>query len=319
MFDDLLRELRYLEDGVRVPIDIPLDDDGYMDRRCPSEACEADFKVPFDDWGDHVADERVYCPICRHEAEATEWNTPEQEEHIAQVGLQYVQGVVDRGLCAYARNFNRQFSAGRGFLKMSMSVRPSSTVIIIPSEAAGVMRQQFTCEACQCRYASVGAAFFCPACGHNSARSTFDQTMTTVEKTLDSLKRQILENTLGRLVGAFQRLSEALFDTLPNRSRFSPRRNVFQNLTQSSDLWEQAGKPRYEQLLQPREYDDLRRLFQQRHLIAHRDGIVDQDYVERSGDQTYQPGQRLVVREFAVRRLLELVSKLGTALRHCVR
>ena len=57
---------------VKIPIDIQLDDKGYLDRRCPGDSCESEFKVFFDDWTDKVLDERVYCPICRHEAEATE-------------------------------------------------------------------------------------------------------------------------------------------------------------------------------------------------------------------------------------------------------
>jgi hypothetical protein len=52
------------------------------------------------------------------------------------------------------------------------------------------------------------------------------------------------------------------------------------------------------------------RLFQQRHKLAHTEGIVDQDYIVKSGDTTYAVGQRLVIREGAVSRLAELVTKL---------
>ena len=334
MFDKLLRELRKLERGVNIPIEIPLDEDGYMDRQCPANACQSDFKVLFDDWRAKVSDDRVYCPICRHEAEASEWNTPEQEECMQQAAMKQVQSVGDRGLRSSARDFNRRSSRNSGFIKMSMSVQPGRSVVVVPAAAADEMRQKFTCEACGCRYASIGAAFFCPACGHNSAVSTFDQTIGTVHKTLNGIDtvrqaladqfdedvakdsvRQMLENTMGRLVGAFQRLAEALFDQLPNRSRFNPRRNLFQNLGQSSDLWEEAGKARYERLLTSGEYAELQRLFQQRHLIAHQDGIVDQEYVDRSGDTLYVVGQRLVIREPAVRRMAELVEKLACELR----
>src|SRR5437879_3865126 len=37
------------------------------------------------------------------------------------------------------------------------------------------------------RYSSLGAAFFCPACGHNSAETTCSQTMETVRKSLAAL------------------------------------------------------------------------------------------------------------------------------------
>jgi hypothetical protein len=60
---------------------------------------------------------------------------------------------------------------------------------------------------------------------------------------------------------------------------------------------------------------DLLRFFQQRHLLAHCEGIVDQDYINKSGDQTYAIGQRLVVREVAVSRAIDLVSQLIKELR----
>lgn len=53
-----------------------------------------------------------------------------------------------------------------------------------------------------------------------------------------------------------------------------------------------------------------RRYFQQRHSLAHKDGIIDSDYIARSADSTYQAGQRLVVKQAAVRECLALVVKL---------
>ena len=51
MFDEFIRELDQLglSQGVKVPIDLPLDDKGYFDRKCPHVECRADFKVLFDD------------------------------------------------------------------------------------------------------------------------------------------------------------------------------------------------------------------------------------------------------------------------------
>jgi len=48
MFDNLFHELEKLE-GSFVSISVPIDGDGYLDRRCPSETCQADFKVLMED------------------------------------------------------------------------------------------------------------------------------------------------------------------------------------------------------------------------------------------------------------------------------
>jgi uncharacterized Zn finger protein (UPF0148 family) len=334
MFDNLFQELEKLE-GSFVSISVPIDNDGYLDRRCPSEACQADFKVLMEDWDHKFSADQVFCPICREEAESTEWNTPEQQEYIGQMGGNYIGGIISQALSQDAEDFNRRQRPG--FITISMSYKPGTPALVVPISAAEELRQKFTCEQCGCRYSSLGAAFFCPACGHNSAESTFSQTIETVRKSLAALPairqavqaaadadaarntaREILENSMGRLVGAFQRLAEALFDRTPAATTTRRRKNVFQNLTEGSALWRAATGKGYEDLLTPAEMADLVRLFQQRHKLAHCEGIVDQEYIIKSGDTTYAVGQRLVIRDGAVSRLAKLVTKLTEEMRKLV-
>ena len=333
MFDDLERAFDDLEGGVQIPISIPLDDDGYLDRKCPKDECRHEFKVLFEDWEAKIPEARAFCPVCKHQTEHNDFSTPELDAHIAAVGEAYVAGLIDEYMADAARKFN-QSQPRNSFIQMNMSYVPGMRSIMMPLEAQEQMRQRFTCEQCGCRYASIGAAFFCHACGHNSARSTFDQTIALVRKNLVALEsvsksiaekfdgdmakdftRETLERNVGRLISAFQRLAEALFDELPNRSQFKPRKNVFQNLAESSALWQQAGKGRYEDALDAAEYADLVKLFQRRHVLEHREGIVDQAYIDNSGDSSYSVGQRLVIKRNDVERLVSLLEKLAAHLR----
>src|ERR1035441_9209014 len=106
MFENMLRAVRELEQGIRIPVQLPLDNDGYFDRRCPSEACQADFKILWEDWKGKVSDAQVFCPLCREEAKSTEWNTPEQAEYLGQIGIRYTQDVIDQALSQDAGAFN---------------------------------------------------------------------------------------------------------------------------------------------------------------------------------------------------------------------
>ena len=45
MFDDILRELRKLDRGIQISIALELDDNGYLDRLCPSDECRTHFKA----------------------------------------------------------------------------------------------------------------------------------------------------------------------------------------------------------------------------------------------------------------------------------
>jgi hypothetical protein len=122
----------------------------------------------------------------------------------------------------------------------------------------------------------------------------------------------LTEDSLQRIVTAFQRSAEALFAKQPNPPK--ARRNVFQNLDDGSALWQIAFGTGYGAHLGDRQLVTLKRYFQQRHLLTHREGLVDADYITKTGDQTYREGQRLVIREAAVRECLELVEKLATGL-----
>jgi len=196
-----------------------------------------------------------------------------------------------------------------------------------------LMEQKITSENCHCRFAAIGSAFFCPACGHNSASSTFNDTLDTILNTLESAGeirtflsassghdlaentiRHLFEDSLVRIAASFQRFAEAKFLSLSNSSDFSLSKNVFQRLKQSSELWRQAIGKGYEDMLSSDEWIDLNRLFQQRHLLAHREGIVDQEYIDKSQDHSISVGQKLVIKAESPKRLAEIVRKISTHL-----
>ena len=124
--------------------------------------------------------------------------------------------------------------------------------------------------------------------------------------------RLLTEAGLQNVVMAFQRFAEAHYQRQPDRIRV--RRNAFQNLSEGSQLWRTAFGRGFDDHLSTTELTELARLFQQRHLLAHCEGIVDADYISRSGDPTYREGQRLVIRESVVRTALQLVEKLSVGM-----
>lgn len=315
-----------------MPVELELDDNGYLDRACPSVECRANFKVHFEDWRDVVRDEEVFCPLCRHDAEASEWNTPEQAEYIQQIAIAHVQRELGQAFRSDAQRFNRPRHMAN-FITMSMSYTAGHIPVPVPATAAEIMTQHFACEQCKCRYSSIGAAFFCPSCGHNSVLHTFTNSLETVRKTLEAIPsfraalidsadanvaedsiRHICENGLVKIVSSFQRYAEACFHTLANAASCTIRRNLFQNLQESDAVWRNATGTGYADLLDSCEYARLAMYFQQRHVLSHLDGIVDNQYVERSGDRRLDVGQRLVVTDATVNDLANLVDKLATGL-----
>ena len=116
------------------------------------------------------------------------------------------------------------------------------------------------------------------------------------------------------LWSSFQRFAEATYAAHRANAGAPARRNAFQNLDESHRLWSGAVGKTYADLLTAEGHRDLVRLVQQRHVLGHQDGLVDADYVARSGDPRYRIGQRLVVAPSAVRRLADLVEQLAAGL-----
>ncbi len=335
MFDELIRAAEELDGKHEIDIPVPLDAKRYYDRQCPSSSCRDLFKVQFDDWSNKVLEDGAICPFCGYKAPADEWNTSEQARYFESVAEEEMHRLVNEAFGeAVRRTKPRQISGGLFDVKMSLSYEPGQPASVVSIEASSVLRQDFVCEECQCRYASIGASFFCPACGHNSATSCFDNTMDTIKKTIAALPemresfekdrdadfardaiRQILEDQLPRIVGAFERINEALFQKLPNSSEFSWKGSVFQRLDEASTLWKEASGKGYTDILGDEELQQLKLMFQRRHVLSHRQGVVDQVYIDRSGDVGYAVGQRLVVADSDVTNLVAIVEKLVAGLR----
>lgn len=328
MFDEL-RKLAKRLDGMKVtvPVSSPPDEEGYIDRECPAPDCKFSFKVYADDWRDIVRDEEVFCPFCGHGAHAEQWFTSEQVEHAKQQALAQVKGMFGEAMRRDAEAFNRR-QPRDSFIKMSITVDRRPREIVLPAAAAQPMRLKITCDACACRYAVIGSAYFCPACGHNAAERVLRQSLDTIRSAMDAIPlvrsslpdqdaaentvRLLVEGGLQNAVMAFQRYAEAIFAKQVNPPKI--RRNLFQNLSEGSAAWRQAFGKDYADHLDASELAALSRFFQQRHLLAHKDGLVDEDYVKKSGDGAYRPGQRLVVRDEAVRHCVNLVQKLAAGL-----
>lgn len=63
--------------------------------------------------------------------------------------------------------------------------------------------------------------------------------------------------------------------------------------------------------LTPTEWSDVRVAFLQRHVLSHKAGVIDQQYVDESGDRTRPVGHRLVVRTTDVVPLVDRLLLLG--------
>lgn len=172
MFEDLIKVMEHMN-GQSISVPIEFDEKGYIDKQCPSEDCEFIFKVDGEDWASIFKDEVVWCPLCRHEAPADQWFTIEQVEHAKAEAFEVVKGTFHNALRSSAQKFNRR-QPKNSFISMSLKVQGGiKRTHTIPAKAAELMLLEIQCEECNSKFAVIGSAYFCPACGHNSVARTF--------------------------------------------------------------------------------------------------------------------------------------------------
>lgn len=327
IFKNTMNFLREIQETQKFTVQIETDKEGYYDKECPSIECLSKFKVFAEDWVNTIIpNDKCHCPFCGHVAGYNSWWTTEQIEEGRKQAIESVSAGLGKALEQDTIAFNKRQSKN-SFLKMSMKFSGSKSAVALPIEALEAMQQKNVCEHCGVRYAVVGSAFFCPACGYNSAKKTFNNAIDKVNAKICNLNKikvaisvysrddaeytcqSLIESSVSDLVVALQRLCECIYPTLENAQPL--KKNVFQRLGDSNNLWKDICGKDYTDWLTKEEYSILLRCFQQRHILQHKDGIIDSEYISKSGDNRYTVGQRIVIKESDVTAYATIIKKLG--------
>jgi uncharacterized Zn finger protein (UPF0148 family) len=321
---------------MEISVPISSDDEGYFDKECPSQECLSKFKVMGEDWDKILQTGTAFCPFCRHEASPRSWWTTEQIEHAKKMAIAKAHHAISREigsmLKGMASDFNRRQSRN-SWIKMTMDVRGTDrpAPIMLPASAAKAMRIKITCGKCGCRYAVVGTAYFCPACGRSDPEGIFSAKIEkvrslpqTIEKLRASLDRDeasdlantLLEDAIKGGVTQFETVAKFLYAQTPQPKTL--RQNIFQNLADGSLEWWHATGESFENFVNAIEWEKLNVYFQRRHILGHNDGHVDEKYLNKSGDPSYRPEQRLVVKPDAATEFADLLEKLVAGMKASV-
>ena len=303
------------------------DKKGYFDRECPNPDCGYRFKVKLSDWKNKVSDERVYCPRCGHIDNSDQWWTQDQVKEVERLAVELIENDIahrlEKSFCRLNTSIRSNSPIGFQF---SIKRTPRLPFYFYLIRQCKEWEKEIVCEKCGTQYSITGSAFFCPCCGYNSVEKTFSDSMQRIISMFDSfssitaslgrdeaddLRRLFIERSLTDIVSAFQIFASNRYKVLTG---VNPRRNDFQNIENGSSKFESISGKGYSAWLSPTELSFIKILFQRRHCLEHCGGIVDQQYIERSGDHSYQKGQRLVVKEHDIRDLISIIQKLANGL-----
>jgi endogenous inhibitor of DNA gyrase (YacG/DUF329 family) len=74
-----------MSDEINIPVQLPLDDDGFLRRQCPS--CEQQFKwfSSSGDEGESETHHQFFCPLCGRPSGSESWYTTEQADYMQEI------------------------------------------------------------------------------------------------------------------------------------------------------------------------------------------------------------------------------------------
>lgn len=311
---------------ITIPTTVLADENGYYDRECPNKDCLYSFKILMKDWIEKVSDDEVHCPMCGHVDSSDKWWTQSQLNQIRENAVNYARDYILGELDKTFKDLERSTRRNK---YVRFTYKPSSRVSFInnPIGQSKKWETEICCESCGTHYSVIGSAYFCPCCGYNSAVNSFNDSLGSIQKMLESLRemkvllidkynkdtaetmcRSLLESSIGDIVSAFQKFAACKYEEISGKPA---RVNDFQIVDKGSNLFEQETGNKYSDWLTTSELDFMTIMFQKRHLLEHNNGMVDQKYIDKSGDTSYNLGQRIVVKEKDAYTLLNIIRKLG--------
>jgi hypothetical protein len=301
--------------GFTANLAMPDAEDGHLGHQCPG--CDRFFKVVISEYEVLPDDLVMKCPYCGHGADTDAFMTPQQRERVDAgadaAAEQYIHSVVEDTFGRSVHNSPR-LQPGESGVEVRYTPGTPPPKRTLPTYVEEGVRRTIKCDACGNHQAVYGASAFCYVCGPRDAAATVIEELAAQRQALaleDHLGQEQREEARG--LGVFDGLAaDAVKSAVTEfevyaREEFSQRvpnaeaaakaagGNVFQRLQDTSDLFAQHAGFALSSLVAADVWSRLLRTFEQRHVLTHNGGRVDQRFLDRVPGTGVAVGQRLIV------------------------
>jgi hypothetical protein len=164
---------------------------------------------------------------------------------------------------------------------------------------------------------------FCPDCGVHNSLLILDRNLDLVRKQLSlaaqqnqELARHLIENGLEDCVSAFDGFARESCRIRAARSSNPEEcgKLSFQNLPRAAKRVQALFGVAFEEAVSGADWKAGHLAFMKRHLLAHRSGVVDQQYVDETGESPMLLGRRLAIEAEDVKDLTRVVYRMARVL-----
>jgi len=298
-------------------VSIPPDEDGLTARECPIQECLGYFKIQLGT-GLKGKDLPCHCPYCGHTNGHNKFFTPAQIEYAKSVALNQITGAFLKDLKAL--EFNHRPSGGFGIgISMKVEGRPHP----IQHYREKRLETEVVCEDCTLRYMIYGVFGFCPDCGAHNSLQILRKNFEFIEKTLalaetlePALAQNLVCNGLEDCVSSFDGFGREICRVFSAKAIDPEKANSisFQNITRARERVREQFNLDFAATLNQVEWALVLRCFQKRHLLAHKMGVIDEEYIQAAGDRSAIAGRKCHVDQTEVRAFVTALRTLGEQL-----
>jgi len=285
------------EPSPMVPAFLPADKTGLWGRQCPK--CQAYFRT-------NGIREYMFCPYCNYRARAAAFTTKNQHA--------FLNSQRELWITAFEGGENVTIDLDRIASDLPQN-QPSWT----PREEQQQFR--FVCERCQTSCDILGEYGSCPACGYRNSLTVLKRHWDALDKEFQLVDTEIQdrqerarkwESLLPRYISAFEAMVHDIRAQLVTLPMIAKRRKEvgslsFQQIGQAEESIRKWFGIEIFFGLKPEDQRFLNREFNRRHLLVHRAGRVDDEYLQKTGDTSVKLHQSIRVQSSDVARLAKLL------------
>ena len=301
--------------GTSISIPIPADRNRFTGRECPQPDCQGYFKIEIGTGltGDGLP---CRCPYCGHAAAHNQFWTKEQIEYAKSVAMRKVTDAIHEDLKELEFDHKPEGAFGIGF-SMKLESGPQPPIRYYRERQ---LETEAVCANCTLRYSVYGVFAFCPDCGQHNSIQILGKNLEVVGKMLEMATREdkvlaekLVENALEDCVSTFDGFGRELCRVHASKARNPTKAEKmnFQNLAAARRGFLDLFGIDLSTALDPEEWQAAVVAFQKRHLIAHKLGVVDKHYIDKTGDSRAIVGRKVIVDADEVRRLARTISTLA--------
>ena len=301
--------MRHLESlPNRFSISIKPDKDGYLGRECPVKTCRGYFKLsPGTGLKGPVP---CHCPYCGHSGKMSDFTTKAQIEYAKSIVIRQVTDALHEDLKDMEFNHSPRGPFGIG---MSLKVTRDGPHPIRHYREKE-LETEVVCDQCLLRYAIYGVFGWCPDCGAHNSAQILSKNLELARKELalaQSMDRDLAEHLIGdaleNVVSAFDGFGREISERKGTEIRFQSLAGARKRVQEAFGLDFAVG-------LSTAEWDAACRVFQKRHLLAHKMSVIDEDYLQKANDPRAIVGRKVQVTADEVAAAITIIETLGKTL-----